>query len=65
MMLGILHDFVDAFELGEESVDIGEVAVGGQLEGRDAIGDRAHGLEQIPLEREKCASCTSRASWAC
>ena len=50
MTVRIFHDFVNAFEFLEEIADVDEVAVGGQLERRDAIGDGADGFQQIPLK---------------
>ena len=63
--LGIFQQLADAVEAAEQILDVGEVAVGGQFHRRDAIGERPHGLQDAALERERCASCTTRAWSAC
>ena len=50
--LGIFQQFVDAVQLAEQVLDVGEVAVGGQFDRRHAIGERPHGLEDAALEGE-------------
>ena len=52
MTLRIFQEVVNAFELVKEIADVDEVAVRGEVEGRDAIGDGAHGFQQIPLKRK-------------
>ena len=46
----IFEESVHAFEFVEEIADVDEIAVRGQVEGRDAIGDGADGLQEIPLK---------------
>src|SRR5581483_5836990 len=48
----VFEQLADAVELSEKVLDVGEVAVGGQLDGRHAIGQGADGLQDAALEGE-------------
>ena len=50
MTFGSSRRVVNAFEFVEEIADVGEIAVRGEIERRDAIGDGADGFQEIPLK---------------
>ena len=49
---GVFEQLAHAIELAEQVLNIGEVVIRRQFDGRDAVGDGAHRLEHAALERE-------------
>lgn len=50
--LGVFHEVVDALDFFVEVFDVGEVGVGGEVDGGDAVGEGADGFKDAALEGE-------------